>query len=102
MYLLLYNLFLRLYVGVAKLMAFRNAKAAAWVAGRKHTVRDLQHWKKSNSKPVIWIHAASLGEFEQGKPIIESIRQQYPNYAILISFFSPSGLEPSKHYPHAD
>ncbi len=102
MYLLLYNLFLRLYVGVAKLMAFRNAKAAAWVAGRKHTVSDLQHWKKSNSKPVIWIHAASLGEFEQGKPIIESIRQQYPNYAILISFFSPSGLEPSKHYPHAD
>lgn len=102
MYLLLYNLFLRLYVGVAKLMALRNAKAAAWVAGRMHTITQLQQWKKSNQKPVIWIHAASLGEFEQGKPIIEAIRQQYPNYAILISFFSPSGFEPSRNYAHAD
>lgn len=102
MYLLLYNLFLRLYVGVAKLMAFRNAKAAAWVAGRKQVIKEMQDWKKSNTQPVIWIHAASLGEFEQGKPIIEAIRQQYPNYSILISFFSPSGFEPSRNYAHAD
>jgi len=102
MYLFLYNLFLQLYVFAAKLMALRNVKAAAWVAGRKQVMAELQRWKQGHQKPVIWVHAASLGEFEQGKPIIEALRQQYPNYSILISFFSPSGFEPSRNYPYAD
>lgn len=102
MYLFLYNLFLRVYVLAARLLALRNPKAAAWVAGRRKVLVDLESWKQHNQKPVIWVHAASLGEFEQGKPIIEALRLQYPKYAILISFFSPSGLEPSKQYPHAD
>lgn len=102
MSILFYNLFLQVYVLAARLLALRNPKAAAWVAGRKRVLAELHSWKQHNQKPLIWVHAASLGEFEQGKPIIEALRLQYPNYAILISFFSPSGLEPSKQYPHAD
>lgn len=102
MSILFYNLFLQVYVLAARLLALRNPKAAAWVTGRKRVLAELHSWKQHNQKPLIWVHAASLGEFEQGKPIIEALRLQYPNYAILISFFSPSGLEPSKRYPHAD
>ena len=51
---------------------------------------------------MIWMHCASLGEFEQGRPVLESIRKQYPNYKILLTFFSPSGYEHQKNYPGAD
>jgi 3-deoxy-D-manno-octulosonic-acid transferase len=55
-----------------------------------------------HNKPVLWIHAASLGEFEQGRPVIEAFRAQYPDWAIVLTFFSPSGYEIRKNYPHAD
>lgn len=51
---------------------------------------------------VLWVHAASLGEFEQGRPVIEKWREQYPDYGIVLTFFSPSGYEIRKDYPHAD
>ncbi len=56
----------------------------------------------TNQQPVVWMHCSSLGEFEQGKPILEAIRQQYPGYFILVSFFSPSGYEIRKNDPVAD
>lgn len=55
-----------------------------------------------NQRPVIWMHCSSLGEFEQGKPILEAVKQQYPRYFILVSFFSPSGYEIRKNDPIAD
>lgn len=101
MSLLLYNLSLRLYrfgIGVSSLS---NEKAKQWIAGRRG-------WRKNLSQklqPVerrIWIHCSSLGEFEQGRPLIELIKQRYPDYKIVLTFFSPSGYEPRKDYDGAD
>lgn len=67
-----------------------------WVNGRKRSsIEPLQH--KS-----IWMHCASLGEFEQGRPVLEAINAAYPEYPIVLSFFSPSGFEVRKNYPLAD
>ncbi len=57
---------------------------------------------KTNASPIIWFHCASLGEFEQGRPVMEKIKNLYPEYKILLSFFSPSGYEIQKNYPGAD
>ena len=78
---------------------FGNAKAQLWVEGRKAKVlepveRPTGQW--------IWFHAASLGEFEQGRPVIEAIKKAHPEFKVLLSFFSPSGYEVRKDYPLAD
>ena len=51
---------------------------------------------------IVWIHVASLGDFEQGRPIVDYIKANYPDYKILLTFFSPSGYEVRKNYPNAD
>lgn len=71
------------------------------IEGHLHTFRIL----KANIRPedrVVWFHAASLGEFEQGRPLMERLRQQHPEYKILLTFFSPSGYEVRKNYEGAD
>lgn len=77
-----------------------HKKAKLLVEGRKET------WKKvlqyDNSQSCIWVHAASLGEFEQGRPIIEAIRAKYPTKKIVLTFYSPSGYEVRKNYKEAD
>ncbi len=78
---------------------FGNAKARLWVKGRKAKV--LEPVERPNEQ-WIWFHAASLGEFEQGRPVIEAIKQTHPEFKILLSFFSPSGYEVRKNYPLAD
>ena len=70
-------------------------------AGERQTIRLLKE-KVDPSARYIWFHAASLGEFEQGRPLIESIRSRYPEYKILLTFFSPSGYEVRKNYEGAD
>lgn len=82
-------------------MALFDPKARLWVKGRKNILAGLKKIIPADEK-VIWIHCASLGEFEQGRPLIESIRKNYPRYRILLSFFSPSGYEVQKNYPGAD
>lgn len=78
---------------------FGHAKAKLWVEGR----RSLNLSKRpSDDGDWIWFHAASLGEFEQGRPVIEAMKRDYPQYKILLSFFSPSGYEIRKDYPLAD
>ena len=73
-----------------------NPKARLWVDGRKH-------FPVFNSeKKKIWFHCASLGEFEQGRPVLEVLKEKFPQYEIVISFFSPSGYEVRKNYPLAD
>jgi 3-deoxy-D-manno-octulosonic-acid transferase len=97
-----YFLFIRLYPLMAKLLAPFNSKAALWVKGRKGLIAHIQLQMQSNKHPVIWMHAASLGEFEQGLPVVELIKKQYPHYRLLVTFFSPSGYEIRKNHPLAD
>jgi len=78
-----------------------NDKASYFVLGRKNLLKKVQNELIKNA-PIIWFHCASLGEFEQGRPIMELLKDRYPNHKILLSFFSPSGYEVSKNYAHAD
>lgn len=97
--LFLYQITLFLYGGLLKLAAiFGHAKAQEFFAGRQRTLQTLQQFAASNARPVLWLHCASVGEFEQGKPVLEALKQQYPQYAICVSFFSPSGYEAKKNY----
>lgn len=101
MYLLLYNIFLFLFRTGIRVVAFKNGKARQWLEGRKNIFQRLQQSISKQGK-TIWFHCASLGEFEQGRPVIEKIKQDYPGYKILITFFSPSGYEVKKNYSGAD
>ena len=97
---LLYTFGIHLYtLGVKIAALFGNAKAKMWVDGRK--TQSFESVKESNEQ-WIWFHAASLGEFEQGRPVIEALKSEFPQYKILLSFFSPSGYEIRKDYPLAD
>ncbi|MEO5946705.1 MAG: glycosyltransferase N-terminal domain-containing protein [Chitinophagaceae bacterium] len=78
-----------------------NSKAKKWVTGREDIFNKLKKAIPADAK-VIWIHCASLGEFEQGRPLIEKLRSQYKQYKILLTFFSPSGYEIQKKYSGAD
>ncbi len=99
---LLYNTVIRTYSGLLRLAAPFNLKARQWVDGRQNWQPKLQEKLADNTAPVAWFHAASLGEFEQGRPVMEAFRVQYPNYKILLTFFSPSGYEIRKNYAGAD
>lgn len=107
-FLFFYGIALQIFYGFIKISAWiGNPKAKKFVTGRKHTAIILQNWHKQNthnlpnSKPNIWVHCASLGEFEQGRPLIEKISEQYKNYNIILTFFSPSGYEVRKNYTTA-
>lgn len=82
-------------------MSFLDPKARQWVIGRKGWKELLRQRIKGGEK-YIWIHCASLGEFEQGRPVIEAIRKEMPGNKILLTFFSPSGYEIRKNYSGAD
>jgi 3-deoxy-D-manno-octulosonic-acid transferase len=100
--LLFYNLFLRLYVLIAHIIKGGNKKAALWLKGRKDIFEKLALALHSNKAPIIWFHCASIGEFEQGRPLMEQLKLKFPNYKILVSFFSPSGYEAKKDDSIAD
>jgi len=71
------------------------------VTGREHLLPEIEAKLARNTHPLIWFHCASLGEFEQGRPVLEKITAQFPQYKILLTFFSPSGYEVRKDYPGA-
>lgn len=98
---MIYNLIIYLYASAVRLAALFNKKASLMVAGHTEAFNKLKKEIDSSAK-YIWFHAASLGEFEQGRPLIEEIRKQYPDYKILQTFFSPSGYEVRKNYKGAD
>ncbi len=98
----LYSFSLFLYRQTLRLVSKFHAKAKLWTIGQNYVWLELIKHLHNNQKPVFWIHAASLGEFEQGRPVIEAISKKYPNYFILITFFSPSGYEIRKNYPLAN
>lgn len=93
----LYNVIVNIAVLTLKLMAFLNAKINLFVVGRQEVFQKLES-ELNLVKKTVWIHAASLGEFEQGRPVIEAIKQQYPEHQIVVTFFSPSGYEVRKNY----
>ncbi len=85
-----------------KIHALFNEKSKQAVQGRKNLFPSLQNRLKNSEQPLVWFHCASLGEFEQGRPLIESFKKQFPDYFILLTFFSPSGYENKKDYEYAD
>ncbi|WP_243647764.1 3-deoxy-D-manno-octulosonic acid transferase [Flaviaesturariibacter flavus] len=99
---LIYVVFIRLYALAIRIAARFNGKARAWVEGRRNWHQHLQKALAGSGAPVIWMHSASAGEFEQGKPVLEALRQQYPQHRILVTFFSPSGYEVGVKYKGAD
>jgi len=99
---LLYFLLIKMYVaGIYLASLLGNAKARLWIAGRK-SVFDILQKKLRPGENRIWVHASSLGEFEQGRPVIEAIRSNDPEVKIVLTFFSPSGYEIRKNYQQAD
>ena len=102
LHLFFYNLLLRLYRITVKLAANWNPKARLWVNGRKGIFPKLAEAFPQKVSPLIWIHCSSLGEFEQGRPVLDGIRKEYPASKILLTFYSPSGYEAQKNYVGAD
>ena len=97
----LYNISIVLYYIVVAFVSLWDKKAKQWIVGRKDIFKRMAEVISPENK-VVWIHAASLGEFEQGRPVIEKIREQQPEYKILVTFYSPSGYEIRKNYAGAD
>ncbi len=101
MMLFLYNLIVILASQLLKLVALFSPKIKLFINGRKN-VFDILSSKIGATDKTIWFHAASLGEYEQGLPVIEKVKDQFPNHKIIITFFSPSGYEVRKNNPIAD
>jgi 3-deoxy-D-manno-octulosonic-acid transferase len=98
---ILYNIAIFITGLLLKIIGLFHKKIDLFVKGRKETFNKLET-NISITNKTIWFHSASLGEFEQGRPIIEKIKTQYPNYKIVLTFFSPSGYEVKKDYAFAD
>src|SRR6218665_1608608 len=100
---LLYNLIVLGYGLVIRIASLRNPKAKQWISGRRQWRHQLGLRRGSlGNGPRIWVHCASYGEFEQGRPLMEEIRKRHPQYKIILSFFSPSGYEAFKNWQGAD
>lgn len=99
--LLLYDLGIYFYSLFVRLASLKSKKALSWVRGRKNILELIE---QSLDKNVfyIWFHFASLGEFEQGRPVLEQLKNEDPESRIIITFFSPSGYEIRKNYALAD
>ena len=97
----MYNIVIYIYlIGVAIASCFNKKVKKMW-AGERQAIKVLREKVDPNTR-YIWFHAASLGEFEQGRPLMEYLRKTHPEYKILLTFFSPSGYEVRKNYEGAD
>lgn len=103
---LLYDFVIFGYTLLIRVAALFNPKAKLWVNGRLDLFERLEQetasWQKDKNRFTVWVHCASLGEFEQGRPLIERLKQERPGLRILLTFFSPSGYEIRKNYAQAD
>lgn len=97
---LIYTFFIHCYSWAVALAALFDDKAKLWKNGRKNVFQFLS--QQCENKQIIWFHCASLGEFEQGKPLIQKLKSQYPTHTFLVTFFSPSGYEVKKNDPDID
>ncbi|MGI8950326.1 MAG: 3-deoxy-D-manno-octulosonic acid transferase [Chitinophagaceae bacterium] len=87
---------------MAEIISPFNQKASLWIEGRKNIFKKLSAAFVKNFSPVIWVHCASLGEFEQGRPLMEKLKEIHPSHNILLTFFSSSGYQIQKNYSGAD
>ncbi len=101
LYMSIYDMALKGYFSVIRLLSPIHRKARLMTQGRRGLLKKLKERRDPDSK-YVWIHAASLGEFEQGRPLIERLKASNPEYKICLTFFSPSGYEVRKDYPLAD
>ena len=99
--LFLYDLGIQLYRFLILLASLKNKKAAAWIEGRKDLLTSIASQIDTKQNHA-WFHFASLGEFEQGRPVLEELKSKYSDISIVITFFSPSGYEIRKDYQLAD
>lgn len=99
---ILYRLFLWLYPILAKLISPFNEKAKQWVKGQATVWDEINQLSRQIKGPVLWMHCASYGEFEQGLPIITAYKKAYPTHQVWVSFFSPSGYLHRKQDPNVD
>lgn len=99
---ILYWLAIRFYALAIRVASLFNNKARLFVRGRKGLLNSIRYALVDEKRPRIWMHCASLGEFEQGRPVLESLKTKYTGHAIILTFFSPSGYEIRKDYPGAD
>lgn len=98
----MYTLGIYIYIGLVKLAAlFGHRKAKKMIEGRKESFTKLKEGIELGAD-YLWFHVSSLGEFEQGRPLMERIKAEYPQYKIMLTFFSPSGYESAKKYQFAD
>ena len=98
----MYSLALFLYRQLVRLVSYVKPKAQLWNSGQSSVWEGLELALSENNRPVAWFHTASLGEYEQGKPVMEAYRAQYPDHFILVTFFSPSGYEVRKNAKDVD
>jgi len=97
----LYNIGILFFSMLAALLSPFNSKASLWVKGRRNWKEKIRG-KINETDKTVWIHCASLGEFEQGRPVIEAIKKEIPGLKIVLTFFSSSGYEIRKNYANAD
>jgi len=97
-----YNIFLLLYRTGIRIASLWNKKARLWLDGRKNIFDRLSAELRTQDSKIIWFHCSSLGEFEQGRPVIEKLKSQNPGLKFLLTFFSPSGYEIRKDYKAVD
>lgn len=93
---------MHLYALSARVAALFKPKAKLFIQGRKDLQQHIHYSLIDEKRPRVWMHCASLGEFEQGRPVLEKLRRNYSNHAIVLTFFSPSGYELRKNYSGAD
>lgn len=98
---IIYNIGIYIFAFIVKLASFRLLKAKQMTDGRKDIFKRLKEQLDSNSE-IVWFHSSSLGEFEQGRPVIEEYKRCYPHKKLLLTFFSPSGYEVRKNYDGVD
>ena len=96
----MYSLAIYLYMIIVNIVALFHKKARLMTRGQRQTWRTLR--QAVGGDTYVWFHAASLGEFEQGRPLMERLRRTHPEQKILLTFFSPSGYEVRKDYAGAD
>ena len=98
----IYNLIIFLVQFLARVASFFDPKIRLLVNGHHRLLKTISETFAHNQAPVVWIHCASLGEFEQARPVIEALRKSHPAHKIFLTFFSPSGYEVRKKYNQAD
>jgi len=98
----IYRFSLFTYKLLIQIASLFNEKASLWIKGRKNIWQKISQFQTLDQHQVLWMHVSSLGEFEQGRPLIEKLKEQHPEIQIILTFFSPSGYEIRKNYQNAD